>query len=292
MKHYKTYFQNKVVWLTGASSGIGEQLAYQLSRLGAKLILSSRNKDKLAAVKNKCPYPENIHVLSLDMARIDKLASKAIVAQCIFGPIDIVIHNAGLAAKDLAVNTPLAVDKIIMDINYFGPVALTKALLPAMLARKRGHIVVVGSLSSRYGVPTLSAYAASKHAVMGFFESLRAETHRFRIKTTLLIPGTIRTNITTRALKGNGSTYSKMDRSMAQGMLPEICANKMLKAIAVQREEKVIGGPEIITIWIKRLFPKLLNSIIRNHPIRKLQAIKSFLCHPEQRQRMTRETNI
>lgn len=276
MKTYKTYFENKVVWLTGASSGIGEQLAYQLSALGAKLILSSRNEDKLIAVKNKCACADKTHVLPLDMGQSEKLSGKASVAQHVFGPIDIVIHNAGLAAKDLAINTPLAIDKTIMDINYFGPVALTKALLPAMLTRKEGQIAVVGSLSSRYGVPTLSAYAASKHALMGFFESLRAETHKDNITISLLIPGTIRTGITTKALKGDRNTYNKMDRSMEQGMAPEICAKEMLKAIAAQREEAIIGGPETITVWLKRFFPKLLNRIIRNHPMRKLQAIKQM----------------
>jgi short-subunit dehydrogenase len=270
-------FKDKVVWLTGASSGIGEALAYSLSEQGAKLILSSRCRKALKKVRNNCAQSfSNIHILPLDLSRHKTIERKANQALNIFGRIDVMIHNAGVALKDLAVNTDLKTDKKIMDINYFGTIALTKAVLRPMQKRRSGHFVVLSSVSGKLGVPKSSSYSASKHALHGFFDSLRAEVARDNIKITMVVPGFIKTNITVNALKGDGTQYGKMMRVQEKGMTAALCVRKILKAVSKDREEAVMGGPEILTIYLKRFFPILTSKIMRNHPVKKWNAVKKY----------------
>lgn len=170
-------FAGKVVWVTGASSGIGEQLSFQLAALGATLILSARRRDKLEEVRSQLPAPEDrTFVLPLDLEQLEELPRKAEEAVARFGRIDILINNAAVALRDFALTTSLETDQKLMRINYFGPMTLTKQLLPAMLARGSGQIVVVSSLSGKYGVPRTSAYAASMRKLKQFFSLKRKPT--------------------------------------------------------------------------------------------------------------------
>jgi len=268
-------FENKAIWITGASSGIGEALAYAFNQAGAHLILSARNREALEKVKAGCANTaKDIHLLPLDLADLALVKKWVAAALNYYGRIDYMIHNAGIALRDLALHTALDVDQKIMNVNYFGPLAITKQLLPSMIKHRSGNIVVVSSLSGKYGVPKLSAYAASKQALHGFFDSLRAEVFKDQIRIMLIIPGIIRTNITVNALKGDGTTYGKMETLQARGMSAEKCAKKMLRAIAKEKEESYIGGPEIITVYLRRFFPHLFSKIIRNHPVKKINQIK------------------
>ena len=270
--------KNKVVWITGASSGIGEALAYAYADRGARLILSSRNKEALEKVRENCARGRSdIRILPLDLSRLESLDKKAKSALKIFGKIDIMVHNAGVASRDLAVNTELATDRKIMNTNYFGPSVLTKALLPSMQERKSGHFLVISSVSGVYGVPRLSSYSASKHALHGFFESLRSEVARDNIKITMVVPGFVRTNITVNALNGDGSRYGTMMPVQAQGLDPARVAQTILDAASSNKEEVLIGRLELLGVYCKRFFPILFSRIIRNHPIEKIRTIKNFL---------------
>jgi dehydrogenase/reductase SDR family member 7B len=175
------------------------------------------------------------------------------------------------------VDTPLHLDQQIMATNYFGPVALTKALLPSMLQRRSGCFVVVSSLSGKYGVPQLSAYSAAKHALHGSFECLRAEVHDQGIQITIVIPGFVRTPILENALKGDGGRYGKTLPAYERGMDPDVCATRILRAVARRKEEALIGGWELSSLYLKRFFPTLLSVVVRNHPVKIRNKLLRFL---------------
>jgi len=261
-------FSGKVVWITGASSGIGRSLALAFDRAGAKLILSSRSREGLEVVKRSCRGDALVHVLPFDLADLEQLPAHAATALRCFGHVDYMVHNAGVALRDRAIDTGLDLDRRVMTTNYFGPVALTKALLPSMVQRRSGCFVVVSSLSGRYGGPQLSAYAASKHALHGFFESLRAEVHPEGIRITVIIPGFIRTPIAKHVLTGDGGAYDKPLQVHERGMDPDRCAARMLQAIASRKQEALVGGVEVVSVYLKRFFPTLLSVLVRSHPIR------------------------
>lgn len=254
--------KNKVVWITGASSGIGEALVYAYNNLGAKLIISSRNRDALFRVKANCKDQINVHVLSLDLADSNTLQEKAADAIRIYGYIDILINSGGISQRSLAIDTDLATEKRLMDVNFWGTVILSKAVLPQMLARDTGTIVCVSSLVGKFGTKFRSAYAASKHALHGYFDSLRIEINNPNILILLACPGFIKTNVTINALTANGKPQGTMDEAQANGMEPTVCANEILKAIAAKKEEVYIGGRETKGVLLKRFFPKLFAKII------------------------------
>jgi len=257
-------FKNKIVWVTGASSGIGRALAIELSKQGARIIISSRNVEKLEAVKDLCTQPDKVKVLKLDLddyLNLDKVVDKAIQ---LFGEIDILINNGGISQRSLAIDTGIEVDTRIFKTNYFGTIALTKAILPYFSARKKGHFVVVTSVVAKLGTPLRSSYAASKHALHGFFDSLRAEVYKDNIEVTLVCPGFVKTNVSINALVGNGSRQNTMDKGTENGLLPEYFAKRMLKAIAKKKYEVVIGGKlEVFAVYMKRFFPKIIAKMIR-----------------------------
>jgi dehydrogenase/reductase SDR family protein 7B len=260
---YEKIFKDKVIWITGASSGIGESLVYQLNKYGAKLIISSRNKQDLDLVRVKCQNHHNVFVLPLDIGNLDSLEEKAEEAITHFGYIDILINNAGIGQRALVKDTSIEDDQAIMNVNYFGTVALTRAVLPEMLKKNYGHIVVVSSIVGKYGVPYRSSYNASKHALHGFFDSMRAEVAANNIKITMICPGFIETPIAVKALTGKGQSWGKMaEIPRGLGMSPDECASGIIKAIAKQKNEALVGGPEIVSVYFNRFFPNLFAKIV------------------------------
>jgi short-subunit dehydrogenase len=260
----KTYFNNKVVWITGASSGIGEALARELAPLGARLVLSARRENELERVKASLPgAPGNYLVLPLDLEAPE--AFPGLVARVLenFGRIDVVVHGGGISQRATVQDSPLAIDFKVMAINFFGAVGLTKAVLPVMLNQHQGHFVVISSLAGKFGTPKRSAYSASKHALHGFFESLRAEVWRDHIQVTMVCPGYIRTRISYNAINAAGEKYRRMDQNQLKGMAPEKCARLILQATAAGKQEVLIGGKEKMGVYIKRFFPALLARIVR-----------------------------
>lgn len=263
----------KVIWLTGASSGIGEALAHELSHKGAKLILSSRRKEELERVKGNCSPDthQNIRILPLDLSQSETLALSAEAAIQVFGHIDILINNGGISQRSLAKDTLVEVDRKVMEVDYFGTIALTKNLIPHFIKRKSGHFVIVSSVMGKIGTPYRSAYAGAKHALHGFFDSLRAELWKESedIHVTLVCPGWIRTNVTLNALTGDGSKLNEMDPTTDKGMQPRDLARRMVRAIEKQREEVYIGGSkERWAILVNQYFPRLFSKIVRKAKVR------------------------
>ena len=258
----------KTIWVTGASSGIGRALAVNLSRRGARLILSARSVERLEDCRQACTAPGRHVVLPLDLADAASLekASQCALQEC--GPIDILINNGGISQRSVVAETCLEVDRRIMEVNFFGAVTLAKLVLPSMLLRKSGHIVVVSSVTGKFGTPFRSAYAASKYALHGFFESLRAELWGEGIRVTMICPGFVRTSISVNALKGDGSTLGSMDTAQAAGMDPGVCAEKIVRALEAERNEVCIGGREKLGVYLQRFVPDLFALIIRKTKVR------------------------
>lgn len=259
-----TKVKDKVILLTGASSGIGEALAYQLAEKGARLILSARRSEELERVKSHCQNQELVHILPLDLGDSFAVPQKAKEAETFFGYVDILINCGGISQRDKAINTSLDVDRRLMEVNYFGSVALSKALLPKMIERKSGHHVIITSAVGIVSTPFRSSYAASKHALHGFYDALRAEHFKDNIKVSIILPGYVRTQISFNALMGDGSKQNKMDNAQDNGLSPEQCASKIISSIEKNQEEVYIGGlREVAGIYIKRFFPGLFSRIIR-----------------------------
>ncbi len=256
-------FKDKVIWITGASSGIGEGLAYAFARRGARLILSSRNQHELEKVKNSCEPGTEILVLPLDVASFDIIPETAKKAIQHFGRIDLLINNAGISQRALIKETTFETEKKIIEVNYLGTVAVTKAVLPAMLEQQSGHIVTISSVMGKFGAPWRSAYSASKHALQGWFDSLRAEVAKDNIKVTIICPGYVRTNVTINALKGDGSKNNRMAGRTDKGLSPEAFAKKAIRAIAREKEEAWIGGWELSAIYAKLYFPRILSYFVK-----------------------------
>ncbi|MBB2146679.1 SDR family oxidoreductase [Pedobacter sp. LMG 31464] len=255
--------KNKIVWITGASSGIGEALVYAYNKAGVKLIISSRNRDELFRVKSNCKDQINVHVLSLDLADNASLKGKADEAIKIFGKIDILINSGGISQRSLTLETNLETEKRLMDVNFWGTVILSKAVLPQILAQGSGSIVCVSSLVGKFGTRFRSAYSASKHALHGYFDSLRIEIDNPNIHIMLACPGFIKTNVTINAVTANGAAQGTMDDAQENGMLPEVCAEQIVKAIEAKKEEVYIGGKEVKGVLLKRFFPRYFSKIIR-----------------------------
>jgi short-subunit dehydrogenase len=257
-------FQDKNVWITGASSGIGEALAYELSQRGANLILSSRRKEALVEVKNNCNTPAKVHIITLDLAETDQLAAKAKEALTIFGHIDYLFNNGGISQRSEAIDTKLEVIRRVMEINFFGSVALTKAVLPSMIERQSGHIVVTSSVMGKFSTRLRSSYAASKHALHGYFDALRQEVYDDNINISLVCPGYIKTDVTINALEGDGSKHNKMGKGQVNGMPAQEFAKQLIPKILNEKQEIYIGGKEIWGVYLKRFFPRLFNKMLRS----------------------------
>jgi len=254
------HFNNKVTWITGASSGIGEELAYALSAAGSQLILSGRRMDELERVKQACSHPGQVQLLQLDLADAASLDDKATAAIRCFGHIDIMVHNGGITQRSLVAETSMDVHRRIMEVDYFSYVALTRSLLPHFIARKTGHFVVTSSVMGKIGTPMRSAYAAAKHALHGFFDCLRAEVAADGIKVTVLTPGYIRTNISLYALTRNAYGLGKPSENIENGLPADRAAKQILKAIRRGSFEPYIGrfSGERIALWLNRLAPGIL----------------------------------
>ena len=255
-------FENKNILITGASSGIGEAITYQLAAVKTSLFLAGRDFERLSKVKNKCDSlcsPAEIFTFDFsDIKSIDNFVSEFTNKNITF---DYIILNAGISQRALTLETDLSVDRKIMETNFFGPIYLTKKLSKMLLSGKKTHIAITSSISGLFGFPLRSAYCASKHALFGFFESLELENDN--IKVTFLIPGRINTPISKSAILGDGSSYSKMDSGQADGMDTDKCARIALQAIAKEKHRKLIGGKELLMVYIKKYIPSLFYKLAR-----------------------------
>ncbi|WP_262691069.1 SDR family oxidoreductase [Kordiimonas aestuarii] len=256
-------FKGQTIWITGASSGIGEALAYEFAEAGASLVLSARRQAELERVKAACVGKglpgADVLVLPLDVTDEAQVTAAAKAAKDFRGHIDMLINNAGISQRSLCVDTDMATYRRLFEVDVFGQIALTKSVLPVMLEQGRGHMVVTASVAGKIGVRQRTGYCAAKHAMMGFFDALRAEVANQGVKVTTITPGFIRTNIATHALKGDGSEFGKVDKNIAGGMDVSKCAKAIMRGLEKGKKEIPVGeGAEMKALWVKRFFPNTL----------------------------------
>lgn len=257
----------KIVWITGASSGIGEALAYELARRNCKLILSARNIKALEDVKSKCSTAEVV-ILPFVLSDFDNAKNHVENAIAAFGKIDILVNNGGVSQRSLIADTDFEVDKKLIEVDYLGTVALSKALLPHFIKNKKGHFVTVTSLMGKFGSPYRSGYCGAKHALHGFFDVLRMEHQKDNINVTLICPGFIQTNVAKNALTADGSKQNTNDEATLNGMPVVIFVKKLIKAVESNTFETYIGGKEVLGVYLKRFFPKWLHLFVLKSKVR------------------------
>lgn len=261
-------FNNKVIWITGASSGIGKHLALALSKNNCKLILSARRTEELEKVKQLCATPASVHVLPLDLAESQSMNHSVKDAISAFGRVDILINNGGISQRSPIIDTTIEVDRKLMEIDYLGTVALSKSLLPHFISNKSGHFVVVSSLMGKFSSPLRSAYCGAKHALHGFFNALRLEHSKDHIKVTLICPGFVNTNVARNALIGDGSQQGYQDNMTENGLDVDLFVQKMIKAIRKEKYEAYIGKYERFGVYVQRLSPKLIHWLVMRSKVR------------------------
>lgn len=263
--------QDKVVLITGASSGLGEALAHKFFAAGCKVILASRRVAELERVKEdllQSVQQPSVHhtpeVIQLDLADLSAIPEKAQQALRIHGRIDILVNSGGISYRGDACDTSIEVDVKLMMVNYFGHVALTKAILPSMMDMREGTIVAISSVQGKIGLPFRSAYAASKHATQAFFDSLLSEVAQYNIHVCVVSPGYIRTNLSMNALTGSGAVYGVMDETTATGMAPEDVADVVLEAVVNKRTDLVVASfvPRLVLL-VRALLPWLYFAIMK-----------------------------
>jgi dehydrogenase/reductase SDR family protein 7B len=253
-----------VYWITGASSGIGEALALQLAHEGNALILSGRNTLALENLQMQCRKKiTQVAILPFDMLNIQEFPEFVMKAFGFFDRVDVLINNAGRSQRSLAMDTDESVERQIMELNYFAQVALSKAVLPYFVKQNSGHIVVVSSIAGKFGFTLRSSYAAAKHALVGYFEALRLELKSIPVYITLVFPGRVKTNISFSAVVADGSSHGIMDDGQRRGISAEKCARTIEKAIKRRSYEVLIGGPELIPVYLKRFCPPLFHYLIK-----------------------------
>lgn len=233
---------NKNVWITGASSGVGEGLATVFHREGANLIISARRENELERVKATCiDGPGTVSIVPFDMADEDRREAAADLVLGEYEGLDILINNAGISQRSLAVETQLDVDRRVMEVDYFAPIALTKLVLPRMIEQQSGHLVVTSSVAGKHGVPYRTAYCAAKHALHGFFDTLRVELLEYNIEVTLLVIAGVKSDVAQHALTGDGSEFGHDDWQSGSGMTAEACAEKVVDALLNHEHEAIIS---------------------------------------------------
>lgn len=251
-------FYGKTIWITGASSGIGRAVAIELSKENTNLILSDINLTGLEEVASECRKNKSIvQVVQMDMGNENSVVS---VAESVISKnqkIDCLYQFAGISQRSLVVETPMFVDRKIFEINFFGAIALTKAVLPLMIKNGGGHLAVTSSLVGKFGFPYRSSYSATKHALHGFFESLRSENYQHKIRVSIFIPGRVRTNISFNAITKDGSSHGKMDKGQDTGITPEKAAKIICRGLKRNKKEILVGSTELLMLHIRRFFPRV-----------------------------------
>ena len=260
--------KTKVVWITGASSGIGAELARQYSNFGVKLILSSRRADVLEQVKSECSNSENIKILPFDLIDFKSMSKLVKSAYEFFGTIDVLINNAGVSQRSLIIDTEFEVYKKLIEINYLGHVSLSNAILPYFIEQGGGSFVVVSSVMGKYSSPYRSGYAAAKHALHGYFDALRMEHQNDDIYVTIICPGFVNTSISKNSLTGDGTALGQYDRANSRGLPVDFLAKKIISATSQKKWEVSFGGKERIGVYLKRLSNKLLHYIVKKSIVR------------------------
>jgi len=249
-------YSGKTAWITGASSGIGEALVYEFVRRGATVVISSNDAPGLIRVKSACKERSSRVICApFDLSDTSDINNMVEVQMKTLGKLDFLFNIGGISQRSAIAETPLWLDRKIFEINYFGTIALTKAVLPYMIRQKSGHIVATSSISGRFGFPLRSAYSASKQALHGFFETLYLENKKYNLRTSVLIPGRVKTCISLHALDSEGKEHGKMDEGQSKGISPEKAARIIIRGIRKNKREILVGSGELIMLYIRKFCP-------------------------------------
>jgi dehydrogenase/reductase SDR family protein 7B len=264
----QSFYQGKVVWITGASSGIGESLAYALSKSGALLVLSARRQQELERVKASCTRPQDVEIVTMDQTDGASVSEAVGKVYTLHQRVDILFNNGGISQRSEALKTPESVERKIFEVNYFSNVLLSKLVATKMIAAGGGCIAITSSLTGKYGFYLRSSYAAAKHALHGYYDSLRMETSDQGLRIVLILPGLIATPISVSAVNEQGVGTGQMDRNQSEGTSPDVCAEQILQGIAAGKDEFGVGGKELLTLKLRRFFPGILEKILRRRSAR------------------------
>ena len=252
----------RTVWISGASSGIGKAVAQACQKRGDRVILSSRRREVLDTIRQDIGALDAL-IVPFDLAASEGLPNLVQQTWKSVGRVNVVVHCGGISQRSLIIDTDESVDRTMMEVNYFGTLAFTRALLPHMIAAGGGHFAVVTSVMGLFSAPLRSGYAGAKHAMHGWFEALRAEHHDDGIRVTMVSPGYVRTAISLNALTGNGTPQGTMDNATDNGITPERCAQVILRGIDRNRALVTPGKKEVLGYWLARFAPNLLRRIAR-----------------------------
>ncbi len=253
------------VWITGASGGLGEALAHAFAEGGARLAISARRTAALERVAaDLSAHGAEALVAPVDLAVPASIEHAVAAVRAHWGSADVLVNNAGLTQRALVRDAAPDVTRALFKVNVFGPLALTRAVLPGMEEAGGGRIVVISSIAALYSSPYRSGYNAAKKALHGLFDALRAEEHRNAIGVSLIVLSSVRTDVSINALRADGSAYGRMDPAMAAGMDPMTVARRIVRAIAAGREEVTIAPlAQRWLVWRKKYFPKLASRAVR-----------------------------
>ncbi|XP_074552370.1 dehydrogenase/reductase SDR family member 7B [Halichoeres trimaculatus] len=270
-----------VVVITGASSGLGKECVRVFHAAGARLVLCGRDAARLQEVveeltassagsQKQTHTPKTVTFDLADSASVDRAAEE--ILKC-YGQVDVLINNAGISYRGSILETNISVQRDVMETNYFGPIALTQALLPSMVRRRSGHIVVISSVQGKISIPCRSAYSASKHATQAYFDCLRAEMERYKIQVTVISPGYIRTNLSVNAVTGDGSKYGVLDKTTASGRDPRDVAQAVLRAVRHRSKDVILAGPlPTLAVYLRTLWPALFFKLMSSRARKELKA--------------------
>lgn len=233
--------QGKVAWITGASSGIGEALAKAFVADGGAVVLSGRNVAELERVASESGAPDNCHILPFETTDYAALPAMVEAAIGFRGGVDILVNNAGISQRSLAKDTDFSVYQKIVEVDLLAPIALTQRLLPHLLSRGSGHVVMISSVAGKAGVPLRTAYCAAKHGLVGYGDSLRTEVAGQGVKVLVVTPGSVRTNVSRNALNADGSVRGESDQAIDQGIEPDDAAKQIWDALTAGKREIVVA---------------------------------------------------
>ena len=255
-------FANKTVWVTGASSGIGEALAKGFAARGAAVIVSGRKLDELQRVAGL--IGDAALALPFEATDFEGLPNAVDAAWRWKGAVDCLVNNAGVSQRSLAVDTGFSVYRSLMEVDFFAPVRLTQLVLPRMIERRSGQIAIVSSLAGKIGVTLRTGYCAAKHACVGYFDALRAEVEEaYGVSVSVILPGSVRTNISANALTANGGTFGRTDVNIQEGMTPEAAADRIIAGLAAKtREIAVADGMELAMLRLRTGDPESLFALM------------------------------
>ena len=259
----------KVVWITGASSGIGEALAQVFANLGAKVVLSARRSEELERVRQQLNHPENHLCVTFDVTQADQAqqAVEQVIGKC--QRIDYLINNAGLSQRALIADTSMDTERRIMEIDYFAQIKLTKSVLPYFENQGFGHVIFISSVAGLLGTQYRASYSAAKGAIHMWANSLRAEYAEKGLNVSVVFPGFVKTNVSFNALNGAGNAQAHQDEAIENGLEADDFAQKVVKAVLSNKEYIVIGGlKEKLGVAISRVSPKLMYKMIRKSKVK------------------------